>query len=340
MNFDQIKKIVVTGASGFLGGRVLKDLRKKYPNARLVGTGRRNHRKKEFEDLGCEFLAGDLTDRQFCVELLKGADLIIHCAALSSPWGKYEVFYKSNVEATRNLLTIAQNENVRKFIFIATPSVYFNYKERWNVKESDPLPEPIINHYASTKLEAEGMVLGLNRPEFQTVALRPRAIIGAEDTVIMPRVLRAYHEGKLRIIGDGKNKVDLTAVVNVIEAVRCCIEASISAMGQSYNITNGEPILLWEEINEMLRRLNLPIVTRKLPYWIANLAASGSEKLAFFNGGKEPALTTYGIGILALNFTMDITKARKQLRFIPKMTTREAVEEFVNWYKTQSDAKA
>ncbi len=184
------------------------------------------------------------------------------------------------------------------------------------------------------------MVLELNQPDFQTVALRPRAIIGAEDTVIMPRVLRAYHEDKLRIIGDGKNTVDLTAVENVIEAINCCMDAPIDAMGQSYNITNGEPILLWEEINQMLHGLNLPPVTKKLPYWLANFVANASEKLAFLNGGKEPALTTYGIGILALNFTMDISKARKNLSFNPKVTTREAVEEFVTWYKFQAHAQA
>jgi len=303
-----MKKIIITGASGFLGGRVLKALKSRFPNTELVGTGRRAHRTEEFRAIGCEFVAGDLTSKLFCSKLLVGADLVIHCAALSSPWGKYENFYQSNVVATQNLLTLAQKEKAQKFIFIATPSIYFNYKERWNVKESDPLPNPIINHYASTKLEAEGMVLELNRPEFQTVALRPRAIIGAEDTVIMPRVLRAYHEGKLRIIGDGQNKVDLTAVVNVIEAINCCIDAPIDAMGQSYNITNGEPILLWDEINKMFEDLNLAPVTKKLPYWLANIVASASEKLAFLNGGKEPALTTYGIGILALNFTMDIKK--------------------------------
>ncbi len=125
-----MEKIVITGASGFLGGRVLKALKGKYPNANLVGTGRRAHRIEEFKKLGCDFMAGDLTDKQFCAQLLKGVDLVIHCAALSSPWGKYEVFYKSNVEATRNLLTISQKEKAGKFIFIATPSIYFNYKER------------------------------------------------------------------------------------------------------------------------------------------------------------------------------------------------------------------
>jgi len=340
MTIDAVKKIVVTGASGFLGGRTLKDLKKRFPNATLLGTGRRNHRQEEFRNVGCEFVSGDLTNKHFCVQLLKNVDVVIHCAALSSPWGKYETFYQSNVEATRNLLTIAQNEQAKKFIFIATPSIYFNYKERWDVKESDPLPDPIINHYASTKLEAEGMVLELNRPDFQTIALRPRAIIGAEDTVIMPRVLRAYHEGKLRVIGDGKNRVDLTAVVNVIEAINCCIDAPINAMGQSYNITNGEPIFLWEEINEMFRQLNLPPVTKKLSYGFASFVAKVSEKLAFLKGGKEPALTTYGIGILGLNFTMDITKAKKLLKFKPKSTTREAIEEFVNWYQTQANDQA
>ncbi len=327
------KKVVVTGASGFLGGRVLKGLTEKYPDIEFLGTGRRSIRKAEFEKIGCNFLAGDLTDESFCKKLLVGVDAVIHCAALSSPWGTYDQFYQANVKATEYLLNISKTENCKRFVFIATPSVYFNYKERWKVKESDPLPKKLVNAYAVTKLEAEKMVLDLNTPDFQTVALRPRAIVGAEDTVIMPRVLHAYEMGKLKIIGDGKNKVDLTAVANVIHAVDCCLQAPDNAMGESYNITNDEAIYLWEEINEVLKGLGLQPVSKKVPFWLANLVAYFSEKLAVFNGNKEPALTQYGIGILAMNFTMDVNKAKEKLGYQPKFSTRDAVLEFVDWYK-------
>lgn len=330
------KKILITGASGFVGGRLLKSLRQTYPQAELLGTGRRNERKAEFEALGCRFESADLTKLADCERLALGADVVIHCAGLSSPWGTYQEFYDANVKSTLNLLQVAQAQGTRRFILISTPSVYFTYQDRFNIKESDPLPDPMVNHYAVTKYQAEQETLRLNRPDFETIALRPRAIIGAEDAVIFPRVLRAYHEGRLKIIGDGKNIVDLTGVANVIRAVECCLNAEHSAFGEVYNITNGEPKPLWESISLFLKALDLPPVTKKVPASVALTAASLNEFIhRYFMGGREPALTRYSIGILSTSMTMDISKAREKLHYTPIQSTEDGVKEFVTWYQAQ-----
>lgn len=330
------KKILITGASGFVGGRLLKSLRLSYPDAVLLGTGRRNERQAEFEALGCNFEAADLTNIDDCERLVEGADVIIHCAGLSSPWGTYQEFHSANVQSTLNLLQTAQGQGVRRFILISTPSVYFTYRNRFNIKESDPLPNPMVNHYAGTKYQAEEETLKLNCPAFETIALRPRAIIGAEDAVIFPRVLRAYHEGRLKIVGDGKNIVDLTCVANIIHAVECCLKAEHNAYGEVYNITNGEPQPLWESIGLFLEALNLPPVTQKIPANIALTVASLNEFVhRYFLGGREPALTRYSIGILSTSMTMDISKARQKLGYTPVQSTQEGVQEFVEWYKKQ-----
>lgn len=330
------KKILITGASGFVGGRLLKSLKQTYPQAELLGTGRRNDRKAEFAALGCRFEAADLINLADCARLVEGADVVIHCAGLSSPWGTYQEFYSANVQATLNLLQTAQATGTRRFILISTPSVYFTYKDNFNIKESDPLPNPMVNHYATTKYQAEQETLKLNRPDFETIALRPRAIIGAEDAVIFPRVLRAYQEGRLKIVGDGKNIVDLTCVANVIRAVEACVTAEHSAFGEVYNITNGEPRPLWESIGHFLKALDLPPVTKKIPAAVALTAASLNEFIhRYFLGGREPALTRYSIGILSTSMTMDISKAREKLGYTPVQSTLEGVQEFVEWYKNQ-----
>jgi len=330
------KKILITGASGFLGGRLLKSLKHSYPHAELLGTGRRNDRKAEFEALGCRFEAADLVNLADCERLVKGADVIVHCAGLSSPWGTYQEFYTANVQATLNLLQTAQGSGTQRFILISTPSVYFTYRGNLNIKESDPLPDPMVNHYAVTKYQAEQETLKLNRPDFETIALRPRAIIGAEDAVIFPRVLRAYQEGRLKIVGDGKNIVDLTCVSNVIRAVEACITADHSAFGEVYNITNGEPRPLWESIGHFLKALDLPPITKKVPAAVALTVASLNEFIhRYFLGGREPALTRYSVGILSTSMTLDISKAREKLGYTPVQSTVEGIQEFVEWYKKQ-----
>ncbi len=333
---EKHQKILITGASGFLGGRILKDFTQRFPDSEVIGTGRRNDRRAEFVALGCKFEAGDLEKIEDCERLMEGVDLLIHCAGLSSPWGSYQQFYNSNVKPTRQLLEAGKARNLRRLVLISTPSVYFNFKDRYNVKESDPLPDPMVNQYAYTKLEAEQLVLAANGPDLKTIAIRPRAIIGAEDTVIFPRVLRAYHEGKLQIIGNGQNKVDLTCVKNVIEAVACCIKAEGEALGKPYNISDGNPVSLWGTINQLLQDLGLEPVKRKVPLSLAMTIAGLNETFnRWFRPDQEPALVRYSIGILARNFSMDISQARDLLGYRPVQSTEEGVREFVEWYGAQ-----
>jgi 2-alkyl-3-oxoalkanoate reductase len=328
--------IIFTGTAGFLGGRAAKHFAINRSYNKIIATSRRVNRKNELEAHGCKFIKGDLLVPAFCEDMTIGADVIVHCAALSSPFGNYDSFYQSNFIATKTLLDASIKRGVKKFIFISTPSIYFNFKDRFNIKESDMLPKAFVNHYATTKLMAERYVLNANGKEIQTIALRPRAIIGAEDTVIFPRILEAYNKGRLNIIGNGKNSCDFTCVRNVIEAIICSINAPINSYGQTYNITDGTPMFFWEALNYALTALDLKPLSKKIPFPIALFAAGIVElKSKIFQQGKEPSLTKYGVGILAKSMTLDITKAKKQLNYIPVMKTYEGINEYIQWHKNQ-----
>lgn len=328
------QQIVVTGAAGFLGGRTAKFLAESPSGYQVLATSRRTSQKEELEKRGCAFIAGDLEDLGFCRKLVSTASVVIHCAALSSPWGPYEAFHGANIKATENLLKAAREAGVARFVLISTPSIYFNYRDRWNVAEEDPLPSPMVNHYARTKFQSEQHVLQANGHGIETIALRPRAIIGGEDAVIFPRVLEAYRQGKLKIIGNGQNVVDLTCVRNVIEAIQCSIHAPEQALGTAYNITNGAPIKLWEALDYLLRNLNLTPPSQRVPQRLALWVAGFTEwKNRLLAPESEPALTRYSVGILSQNFTLNIEKAQKQLGYQPVQTTMEGIDEFIQWYK-------
>ncbi|MEO8765086.1 MAG: NAD-dependent epimerase/dehydratase family protein [Ginsengibacter sp.] len=329
-------RIIVTGAAGFLGGRTAKFLAQDpgYVEYDIVATSRRTTRAQELEGAGCGFKAGDLTDLSFCNDLTKQAEIVIHCAALSAPYGDYAEFYKSNYIATGHLLKASVENGVKKFIFISTPSIYFTFSDRFNVKETDPLPRKMPNNYAKTKLMAERKVVSLNGRGIETIALRPRAIIGAEDSVIFPRLLKAYASGKLRIIGPGQNVADLTCARNVIEAIVCAIHAPNESMGAAYNISNGAPVQLWDEINYLLNGLGYPPVKKRIPYGVIRAISLLTELLYKIKRSRsEPVLTSYGIGMLSKSLTMDISLARIKLGYAPVQTTREGIDEFLRWYK-------
>jgi len=326
----------VTGCSGFLGGRVAKYFASSFKKYTVVAAARRPDRQVELEKNNCIVKLGNLLDKDYCEEITNNIDFVLHCAGLSSPWGDYGEFYKANVEVTKNILEASCSHGVRKFIFISTPSIYFNFKDRFLVKEADPLPESLVNNYASTKLIAENHVLDKNGNDILTLALRPRAIIGAEDTVIFPRLLRAYHAGKLRIVGRGDNRCDLTCAANVITAMECAISAGEAAFGRAYNITDGNPVNLWEMINTLLVGLELRPVTKGAPESLALMYARFVEmRHKVLRRSSEPELTCYGMGTLSKSLTLDISLATRYLGYSPVQTTAEGISEFIKWYQAK-----
>jgi nucleoside-diphosphate-sugar epimerase len=322
--------ILLTGATGFLGFRTLEKLIADPSIQKITATGRTIKPTHRIIDQKVNYQLGDLSDVAFVETITHGIDAIIHTAALSSPWGEYEMFYASNVKSIQNLIHHAAVNGIKKFIYISTPSIYFNGMDRFNIKESDPLPKNFINQYANTKRMAE---LELERSNLDFITLRPRALTGRGDTVIMPRLVRAFDEGRLRIIGDGKNCVDLTSVANVVDAILLSLKAPQMALRQHYNITNGEPVVLWDKIRMVLSEMNRELTPKKIPYGVVKTIASVMEIKSKMTNKKEPTLTVYGVGTLAKSFTMDITKAKELLGYAPKLSTDEAILEFVQWYQ-------
>lgn len=322
-------KVLLTGATGFLGFRTLERLSANPLVEKLLATGRTIKPTHFMVNNKVEYRLGNLTDLDFVRRLVKQADFIIHAAALSSPWGRYDDFESANVQTQKNLIIAARESGISRYIYISTPSIYFNATDRLNIRETDPLPEKFINSYAATKWQAEKELMQSKLPY---IILRPRALIGRGDTVIMPRLIHAFREGKLKIIGDGKNVVDLTSVANMTQAIEQSLIANDAGLNQSYNITNGEPVRLWDSIEEVLSLLGYRFVKKKVPYTVVNWVARLMEWRSKMTNFKEPVLTTYGVGTLAKSFTMDITKAKTLLHYKPEVTTDEAMKEFAAWY--------
>lgn len=325
--------VLITGATGFLGGRAVETFAKDNSFSRIIATGRNQNNNAVIQSEKVTYRFGDLSEQNFVKSLFDSRiDLVIHCAAFSSPWGDKNIFYKSNYLTTKYLIEESKKMKINRFIYISTPSIYFDYQDKIGVSETDSLPKSLVNQYAKTKYEAEKLI---EKSGISFVTLRPRALIGRGDTVIMPRLIKANSEGKLRIMGDGNNKVDLTPVQNMVSAIKLALFIPEKNANTAYNISNGEPIVLWDEINKILGLLNQNIVSKKLPYPLLFLIAYILEKKALLLKEDEPTLTRYSVGVLSKSFSMDITKAREKLGYNPSQTVDEAIEEFVNWYKKE-----
>jgi nucleoside-diphosphate-sugar epimerase len=326
------QRVWVTGATGGLGQAVVRRfLAEGYC---VLATGRNTTIGAQLVQQGAQFVALDIA--QFSVsdwcQHLRAGDTVIHCAALSSPWGKYEHFHQVNVIGTRHLAAAALQMQVSRLIHVSTPSIYFDFSDRINLNESCALPRP-VNFYAKTKLAAETELYLLAAQGLNTVIIRPRAIFGENDTVLMPRLLRAYRNGTMPLIAQGQALIDITHVDNVAHALFLATTVALDFSGgqaKIYNITNGEPMRVRKIFELLLSELDWPVRFKKIPWPLAHNYAKLLQWLGNMRN-KEPLLTPYSAGVLAFSQTLDISKARTELGYAPLVSIGQGLARYITW---------
>ena len=325
-------KALVTGGTGFLGGALARRLHTL--SVDVTALGRNPVAGQRLEEEGIPFLRVDLADKRAIEAACAGQDIVFHCAALSSPWGRYRDFYVANVTGTEHIIHGCQRHRVSRLVHVSTPSLYFAYHSRLNVCENDPLPAKQVNFYTQTKLLAEQAIDRAYYTGLPVITIRPRAIFGPGDTTILPRLITRLQQGRLRLIGDGTNLTDLTYIDNVVDALLLCADST--TLGHKYNITNGQPVYLWNMIKRLCTELNLTYPQQKIPFRVAFILAWGMEIVSrTLLSYKEPLLTRYTVSVLAKSATLDIKAARRELGYVPRVSVEEGVQRFVRWWKEQ-----
>lgn len=304
------ERLLVTGATGHLGGEVLAQAREAGISA--LGLGRNAARIDRLQRRGFAVMGHDLTDP------LPGAardvDAVIHCAALSAPFGPARAFLAANVTATQSLLDAFPR--LDRFVLVSSPTVYFAFADDVMRREDGPLPPP-VNAYAATKRQAERLVL--SRPELRPIILRPRGIYGAGDSALLPRLLRAARRGPLPLLRKGVAEIDLTHVADAARACLAALVAPVSAVGGIYNISGGEVLPVTEIVAQACARAAVPLSWRPLPLRPALALAGAAEFLARLGGGAEPPVTRYGLGLFAYRQSLDLSAAAARLDWRPEI---------------------
>ena len=322
--------VVVTGASGFLGGRLTELLLEQ--GRRVIALGRNPVALGRLAELGASTHAGDLTDRTFLEQILPEESAVVHCGALSSPWGRPAEFYHSNVLATQVLCSVALEKRVSRFVHISTPSVYVEKASKEFILEGDPLPEKMINHYADSKLKAERLVQEYFQLGLDTVILRPQGIFGPRDTAILPRLIRIAEKGFVPVM-DELVRIDLTYVDNVVSAVFCALSSGPESLGEVFNITNGEPVNQLVTLEALLARLGYRVNRKWIPVERAWKIAGALEWVhRHFIPDREPLLTRYGVCTLAYTRTLSIDKAKTLIGYRPGISMQEGLERTIPWF--------
>lgn len=312
-------RVLITGSSGFVGGHLSERFRSM--DWSVTGVGRRTLAMPSY-------VAHDLAKP---LPLDDAFDVVIHAAARASPWGRRSDFERQNVLATKNVIDHCIAHGAPKLVFISSSSVFYRDGHQLEITEETPMPERAVNDYAATKREAEALVA---RYPGEWAILRPRAVFGPGDTVLLPRILEAARAGRLPLLtsNDGPAIGDLIYIDNLVD---CIVDAATRAeIRGAYNLTNNEPIEIQQFLFDLFRRLDIPLPRRRVSVRTAMWSATVLELIhRAFLPSKEPPITRFGIHVFAYSKTFDVAKMLAAMGK-PRVSLADGIERTVAWVKS------
>jgi nucleoside-diphosphate-sugar epimerase len=324
----------ITGATGFVGGHLAEACKAR--GSAVSTIARANSDTALLEGLGVTIHRGDLADTALVRRAVEAADVVVHCAAKVGDWGPVEDYRTINVEALRGLLEACRGRSLKRFVHLSTLGVYAA-RHHHGTDETEPLPESHMDGYTQTKVEAEHLVMQYQREHsVPVVVLRPGFIYGPRDRTVLPKLLETIRKRKFRWLGGGRKALNSIYVSNLVDAIFLAVERP-EAIGQIYNLTDGELVSKRRFIEALIRGLGLPKPKPVgLPLWIARLFAWNMERQARrTNAPQAPRLTQARLKFLGLNLDFSIEKVKRDLGYQPRVSFEQGIQQTIAWYKDQ-----
>jgi len=331
-------RVLVTGASGYIGSLLIEKLQQNPFIEKIIAVDVKKNIK---DNEKVEFFYKDIRDPEICTLIrIYQINVVIHLASIVNPpkgMSKEEQF-SIDVKGTENILLSCKKLGIKKLIYTSTPSVVYDEKGIEGGNENLPYSEKFLTYYPETKAIAEKMILEANSKELQTVVLRPHLIWGPEDHHFLPRLISKAKKGKLFLIGNGNYLVDTVYIDNAAYAHILAYEKlneNSDISGKAYFITQGEPIRISDLINKILECANIkPIkksINKDFAYYIACFI---EDFYKFFNIEKEPPLTRFVVKQLSTPHWFDISSAKNELGYFPKVSLEEGMNRMKNWLES------
>ena len=328
-------KCLVTGGGGFLGSHLVRLLIEEGHSVRSLGRSPR----PELESLGVEVVQGDGRKGETVDAACDGMDIVFHTAAVAGVWGPAQHYESINVSATLNVVQGCRRAGVPHLVHTSSPSVIFDGETHHMADEGLPYPQGWLCHYPRTKAIAERLVLSSNDTKLSTLALRPHLIWGPGDPHLVPRLIERAKKGRLRQVGNGRNLVDMVHVRNAARAHLDAAKALAQGKGhgKAYFITNGEPVLIWDWVEQLLRALDIPWERNEVSATTAERVGHAMEcvwKVLPLPG--EPPMTRFVARQLSRGHTYSIEAARRDLGYQPTVTMEHGTRELIDHLRASS----
>jgi nucleoside-diphosphate-sugar epimerase len=306
-----MKKVFITGGSGFVGQNLIPLLVEK--GYSVSALARSQNAINKVEKLGAIAVKGDLDNQQAIAQGVKNAETVFHLAASVDFFASEKMLYDLHVKATALVLEESKKAAVTNFVYLGAASVIMNGQPIRNADESF-VSNNIIDGYSRTKLAAEKLVLNANLNQFRTISIRPPLIWGKGDPSILPAIMEAIKKGHMQFIGGGLHKIVTCNVKNVCEALLLAEQGGRG--GQSYFITDGEVVVFKDFINRYVGSQGIAVPDKSVTIGTAKFISGIMEFVwKTFHLKGHPPLYKAMVNTLGLEFITSDAKARKELGY-------------------------
>lgn len=323
-------RILVTGASGFLGGHMCDALRNRYD---IVGMVRQNSDTSLLERMGIELRRGDLSDPATLDDAVRDVDAVVHLAAYYTLTGAREMYQRINVDGTRHLLSSMLKNGVDRIIYCSTTEAV-GPTGREPIDEDHP-PGPVYE-YGRTKLMGEQIVREHALKGIKHTIVRPSGIYGPRNLEdISYWFITSFGDSPMGrfVVGDGRRLLQFVHVEDVVQGFQRALERPGTAIGRTYHITDNRAYS-YDEIYAILADIfdrHPPRVHIPVPLVKALVApVEGWNRLR----GKDTFLyKTRTMNTFKEDRCYSIARAQSELDYCPRWALPQGLEATVQWYR-------
>lgn len=273
--------------------------------------------------------------------------VVIHLAAAVGPYYAHHVYEKVNFYGTLNLLSVMKRFGITKLVYSSSPSTRMNGEDLDGFCEEDLPRLPLqkyLHEYARTK--ALGELCAANYEGVHSVAVAPHTVYGPGDTLFLPNILTAIGQNRLRIFGDGKNKMCVSFVSNYSHGMICAGEQMLKdhekIENKFYVVTDGvtqpyagQCVRFWRFVDHFAIAMGFEslFLKIKLPAFFMYFVAMIMQVVHFFFQSFKPRFTTFNIKLLTMNRFFPCDNACHDLSYVPIVDHRTAVNITIEWFK-------